>query len=102
MFFKKHKAFTLIEMVIVLFIISLLMLLVLPNVSKQRRNAEVKTNDALVTTVETQATLYEEDTGHPPATLADLNDEYLSDRQLKQANEAQITIKDGVVSRSGK
>lgn len=34
---KKHSAFTLIEMVIVLFIISLLLLIIIPNVNQQKK-----------------------------------------------------------------
>lgn len=36
---KKHSAFTLIEMVIVLFIISLLLLIIIPNVNQQKKSA---------------------------------------------------------------
>lgn len=37
---KKKSAFTLIEMTVVLFIISLLILIVLPNIAQQRSNAK--------------------------------------------------------------
>lgn len=39
---KKHSAFTLIEMVIVLFIISLLLLIIIPNVNPQKNQRKVK------------------------------------------------------------
>ncbi len=50
----KMKAFTLVEMAIVIFIISLLILIIMPNVAKQRSNAEK---------VNTQAQLYADEKG---------------------------------------
>lgn len=40
---RKHAAFTLIEMVIVLFIISLLLLIIIPNINQQKQAAQSKT-----------------------------------------------------------
>lgn len=91
---KKFKAFTLIEMVVVLFIITLLMLLILPNLTKQKDSAETKTSDALNTTVQTQAVLYKENHEDTDVvTLQMLKDEkYLSDRQYNQAVKHHIEI----------
>ncbi|AKP68269.1 competence type IV pilus major pilin ComGC [Companilactobacillus ginsenosidimutans] len=50
---RKRKGFTLIEMVIVMFIISVLLMLVIPNVVEQRNNAEKHSADAFIRTVQT-------------------------------------------------
>ncbi|MBF0778994.1 competence type IV pilus major pilin ComGC [Streptococcus cuniculi] len=53
------KGFTLIEMLIVLLIISILLLLFVPNLSKQKENAKQTGNAVVVKVVEGQAELYE-------------------------------------------
>lgn len=55
---KTRKAFTLIEMVIVLFIISLLLLIMIPNLVQQKDHANSKSEEAFRTTLVTQAGLY--------------------------------------------
>ena len=55
---RKLKGFTLIEMAIVLFIISLLILIVLPNIGMQRKHADSINGKALQTQLNTQAQLY--------------------------------------------
>ena len=49
----KMKAFTLVEMAIVIFIISLLILIIMPNVAKQRSNAEKVNTQALQAELDT-------------------------------------------------
>lgn len=51
---RKREAFTLLEMSIVLFIISLLILIVLPNLTAQRKSAKRIHRDAMVSVVQTQ------------------------------------------------
>ena len=96
---KRTNAFTLIEMVIVLFIIGLLMLLILPNLNNQKKKAENKTNNALVTTIQTQVDMYEDEI-EKPITLEKLkNAGAINQKQLEQAQKAQIVISsDGNVS----
>lgn len=53
------KAFTLAEMLVVIFIISLLMLLFVPNITKQKDAVEQKNAEAVVKVVESQAQIYE-------------------------------------------
>ncbi|GMG62595.1 competence type IV pilus major pilin ComGC [Tetragenococcus halophilus] len=53
------KAFTLIEMMIVLLIISVLVLLFIPNLSKQKDTVSEQGDEAIVKTVETQIEVYE-------------------------------------------
>lgn len=87
--FKKMnaKGFTLIEMVLVLFVISILMLLIIPNVVTQKQKVDTQGTKALVTVVQTQVELYEMEFGANTATFEKLKTEdYLSEAQLKQAN----------------
>lgn len=59
-FKKKTKSgFTLIEMMIVLLIISILVLLFIPNLSKQKDTVSEQGDEAIVKTVETQIEVYE-------------------------------------------
>ena len=55
----KLQAFTLIEMLIVLLVISVLLLLFVPNLSKQKDSVSDTGNAAVVKVVESQAELYE-------------------------------------------
>ena len=81
------KGFTLIEMVLVLFVISILMLLIIPNVVTQKQKVDTQGTKALVTVVQTQVELYEMEFGANTATFEKLKTEdYLSEAQLKQAN----------------
>ena len=59
----KLEAFTLVEMAIVIFIISLLILIIIPNVAKQRSNAENVNTQALQVELNTQAQLYADEKG---------------------------------------
>lgn len=56
---KKATAFTLVEMLIVLLVISILLLLFVPNLSKQKEAVKQTGNGAVVKVVEGQAELYE-------------------------------------------
>ena len=58
---KNKSAFTLIEMAVVLFIISLLILLIVPNLSNQRTHADKVNTEALQTELNSQAQLYADD-----------------------------------------
>lgn len=64
---KKAKAFTLLEMLMVFLIISVLMLLFIPNLSKQKEKVADKGNAAVVKIVENQAELYELNEGKKPS-----------------------------------
>lgn len=56
---RKAKAFTLIEMLVVLLIISVLLLLFVPNLSRQKDKVKDTGGAAVVKVVESQAELYE-------------------------------------------
>lgn len=95
------KGFTLIEMIIVLFVISIIMLLIIPNISKNKESIDTKGNEAFVTVVQTQLDLYTMNEGE--AGLTDENtfsslhkDNYLSKNQFDQA-ESMLTVTKGEV-----
>ena len=66
------KAFTLVEMLVVLLIISVLMLLFVPNLTKQKEAVSDTGNAAVVKVVESQAELYELKNTGDQATLSKL------------------------------
>ena len=66
----KVKAFTLVEMLVVLLIISVLMLLFVPNLTKQKEAVTEKGNAAVVKVVESQAELFEVNHSNEKATLS--------------------------------
>ena len=85
---KSVAAFTLVEMLIVLLIISVLMLLFVPNLSKQKDVVREKGDAAVVKVVESQMDLYELKTGDKP-TVDDLVEVgYITSEQAKTYNEA--------------
>lgn len=81
------KAFTLVEMLVVLLIISVLMLLFVPNLTSQKDAVKDKGNAAVVKVVESQAELYElnNDDG---ATVGKLKSKgMITDEQAKSYND---------------
>ncbi|HEM3969551.1 TPA: prepilin-type N-terminal cleavage/methylation domain-containing protein [Streptococcus suis] len=80
----KNKAFTLVEMLVVLGIISLLLLLFVPNLSQQKDAIQKKGNAAVVKVVESQMELYELEYDKE-ATVADLQAAgYITQKQAEQ------------------
>ncbi|HEL2000393.1 TPA: competence type IV pilus major pilin ComGC [Streptococcus suis] len=80
----KVKAFTLVEMLVVLGIISLLLLLFVPNLSQQKDAIQEKGNAAVVKVVESQMELYELEHDEK-ATVADLQAKgYITDKQAAE------------------
>lgn len=80
----KVKGFTLVEMLVVLGIISLLLLLFVPNLSQQKDAIQKKGNAAVVKVVESQMELYELEHDEE-ATVEDLQQAgYITEKQAKQ------------------
>ncbi|HEM4261779.1 competence type IV pilus major pilin ComGC [Streptococcus suis] len=80
----KVKGFTLVEMLVVLGIISLLLLLFVPNLSKQKDAVQEKGNAAVVKVVESQMELYELEYDKE-ATVEDLQKAgYITPKQAEQ------------------
>ena len=93
---KKQSGFTLLEMSIVLFIISLLVLIMLPNLSKQRKHANSIHGKAMTSVIQTQIDAYENENGTDNVSLEELNKaNYLTDAQVQQAHHEKIVIVDG-------
>ena len=92
----KKKGFTLIELLVCLFIIGLMMLLIIPNIAKQRESAQEKSNAAIVRVVkaEQQAYMIDLKTNDIP-TLEQLKEKgYINDSQVDAYNKAPQNLKD--------
>lgn len=80
----KYSGFTLIEMLFVLLIISVLVLLFVPNLAKHRDTADKESDAAIITVVETQMELYQIE--HPDEEKPDAEElerqKYITDKQL--------------------
>lgn len=101
----KENGFTLIEMLIVLFVISVIMLLVIPNISKNKSSIDSTGNEAFATVVQTQLDLYkmsESGTITDGTTIDVLESSgYLSKNQADRANST-LQVSGGKVSVKGK
>ena len=84
----KKKGFTLIELLVCLFIIGLMMLLIIPNIAKQRETAQNKADDAIVKVIKNQQELYQLDKNVNEKPTADqlAKDNYITAEQLKAYN----------------
>ncbi|MFV0560011.1 MAG: competence type IV pilus major pilin ComGC [Enterococcus sp.] len=81
---KKLEGFTLIEMMIVLLIISVLILLFVPNLSKYKAQVDEKSAAAITQLVDTQIELYELQNNGKTPTLEELLDAgYIKQEQLE-------------------
>ncbi|KAB2333847.1 competence type IV pilus major pilin ComGC [Bacillus mesophilum] len=97
---KNQRGFTLIEMMIVLLVISVLLIITVPNVTQHNSKINSKGCDAFVQMVQAQVQAYELDEKKLPATIQELADkEYLNENQLTCQNGDEIIISaDGEVS----
>ncbi|KRL67627.1 competence type IV pilus major pilin ComGC [Companilactobacillus versmoldensis] len=93
---QKRKGFTLIEMVIVMFIISLLLLLIVPNLAQQKQKAEEKSKEAFIEVVQNQVDL--EDDPQKIINVADLK-ESLTATQKEKFDKYHLKIKNGIVEK---
>jgi len=85
--FKNNSGFTLIEMLIVLTIISVLIILIAPNLGKSNQQVHEKSCDALVSVAQSQVQLYYLEENKYPNDLADLIEGgYLNEDQTKCPN----------------
>lgn len=95
---KNQDGFTLIEMMIVLLIISVLILIAIPNVTKHSATIDQKGCQAYVQMVQGQVEAYRIEIKAVP-TITDLvNQKYLNADGIKCPNGKTIVITDGVVS----
>ncbi|WP_040208035.1 competence type IV pilus major pilin ComGC [Neobacillus jeddahensis] len=71
---RNENGFTLIEMMIVMLVISVLLIITIPNVAKHNSNINNKGCDAYIKMVQAQVQAYEMDKNQIP-TMADLKEE---------------------------
>ncbi|WP_277347154.1 competence type IV pilus major pilin ComGC [Vagococcus fluvialis] len=91
---KKYQGFTLLEMLIVLFVIAVLILLFVPNLVKQTDNINNQGNQALTKVIETQSEMYFIDNNKRPRSTDDLLEGgYISEDQKTKADELEIAVK---------
>lgn len=96
---KDKRAFTLIEMMVVLFIIAILLILIVPNITKNIDTAKDKSSEAYVKTVQSQITAYELNEHDKDVTFEKLVEKHYLDGPVEKASKAPngkaITITNG-------
>ncbi|KUP05963.1 competence protein ComG [Bacillus coahuilensis m2-6] len=98
-FKQNEKGFTLIEMMIVLLIISMILLVTVPNLSDQSDSINSKGCEALVNMVSGQVEAYELEKHEVPSTIDELvAAEYLKTNQNTCPNGDRVVVTNGVVS----
>lgn len=97
--FKNNRGFTLIEMLIVLMVISVLIILFVPNLSDRSGDVHGTGCEALVSLVQSQAELYELEEGTQPGSIQALVDDgYITLDQIECSNGTPLSISNGTVS----
>lgn len=92
----KVKGFTVLEMMIVMLVISVVLVLTLPNISQKRNSINRKGCEALKEVVNSQILLYEIDHGTKEVTMDELIAQgYLKESQRTCPGGAKIWIEDG-------
>lgn len=90
---NNNKGFTLLEMIVVLFIVAVLMLLIVPNVGEKRERIDKQATEALANVIQTQVELFElENRNQTVSFQALLSGGYLSQKQVDEAIQKNITI----------
>lgn len=93
-----ERGFTLIEMLIVLLIITVLILLILPNMADKTKSIHSDGCKALVQIVQAQVVAYELDHGKLPENLDVLVDKkYITMEQKTCKNKKALTLVNGIV-----
>lgn len=89
---KNKQGFTLVEMLIVLIIVSVLSLLIIPNIGDTTKEVDKEAQYALSQVVKSQASLYKLEKG-VDATYESLKSaEYLTEAQVEKATNWNITV----------
>lgn len=88
-----ERGFTLIEMMIVLLVISVLLIITIPNITKHNSTINTKGCKAFVKMVEAQVQAYEMDHQKLPTSIKDLQDNgYLNKEQTTCPNGKEVII----------
>lgn len=92
----KRHGFTLVEMLFVISIVMVLMLLVIPTVTKKTDGIKEKGCEALIDVINAQIQLFEINEGYLPSSVDDLvRGGYIEDRQSRCPNGKSIGISSG-------
>lgn len=95
---KNNHGFTLIEMLVVLMVISVLIILIVPNLNSNSENINEKGCEALTAVVQAQVDAYYIDSGGYPDELDDLVDDYINAEQKTCPNGEDLDYEDGEVT----
>lgn len=96
---KDEQGFTLVEMLLVLLVISVLIILIIPNIAAQSENVQNTGCEAQVRMVQSQVEAYTLNEGTQPQTINDLVPTYLSSSQTTCQNGDEIVVTNGEASR---
>lgn len=91
---KRYAGFTLVEMLIVLFVISVLVLLFVPSLTNQRSRITESGNQAFIQVVQTQVELYQMNEDQPVTYSNLVANNYLSQEQADRAVELNLDLND--------
>ena len=80
---KQSSAFTLLEMLVVLFVISLLLLLCVPKLVSQKESASKQSDTAIAKVVETQIEVFELDNERKPSKQELIEQGYVKESQYE-------------------
>ncbi|MCW0952684.1 prepilin-type N-terminal cleavage/methylation domain-containing protein [Weissella ceti] len=98
---KKRRGFTLIETVTTLFIVSLLAMLIMPNIANVQQTANKRQAEAMVHMIQGQVALYQEEKHEKLVSYNELiSAGYLTDAQVQAAEAAKIRLQNGQVVQS--
>ncbi|EIA20672.1 competence type IV pilus major pilin ComGC [Listeria fleischmannii] len=89
---KDDRAFTLVEMLIVLLVVSVLLLLTIPNIVKQSKSINDKGCTAFISVVESQVQAYQLEFNQVPSFADLLSKGYLSEDQKSCPNGKNVRI----------
>ncbi len=100
-FCKNEDGFTLIEMLLVLLVISVLIILIIPNIAAQSSNVQDTGCDAQVKMVQSQVEAYTLNEGSDPANIGALvSGGYITSEQTTCANNVGIVVTNGQAQRA--
>jgi len=98
---RNEKGFTLIEMMIVLLIISVLILIAIPNVTKHSKSIDEKGCAAYIQMVQGQVEAYKMDKKHMPNSMNELAEEEYLPENPQCPDGTLLVIVDGKVDKVG-
>lgn len=94
-----HRGFTLIEMLIVLLVISVLIILIVPNLGNRSADVHDTGCEALVSLVQAQADAYHIEKGRFPSSISELvSEQYITEDQTTCPNNDRLEMRNGTVS----